>query len=176
MDKILPNFCNVSIIERFTLSLDPILILLPRLIIFRQKSGGLCPCHPGSPTYACMWLLNVNFLSGNATRQWRLLAVSHTHVYLVKRSMSESVAMFPQVYSLGYSLGHVDHSLTLIMDITNFWNHCYSFTHASFGTVYNYTWFTAISSATVSLHHLPRQLSVFNSHMQGSHSVISDFK
>ena len=75
---------------------------------------------------------------------------------------------------LSYSLSHVDHSLTLIMDISNFWKHCYSFTHASFDTVYNYKWLTAIISVTVSLHYLPRLLSVFNSHMQGSHSVISN--
>ena len=44
------------------------------------------------------------------------------------------------------------------MDITNLWKHCYSFSHVSFDTVYNYRWLTAIASATVSLRHLPECL------------------
>jgi len=44
------------------------------------------------------------------------------------------------------------------MDFSNLWKHCYIFTHASFHTVYNYTWLTAISSVTVSLHCLLRCL------------------
>jgi len=42
----------------------------------------------GSRRFACMCLLNADFLSGNATRQWQLIAVSHVHIYFVKRSMS----------------------------------------------------------------------------------------
>ena len=42
-----------------------------------------------------MWLYNADFLSGNETRRWLLIAVRHVHLYFVKRSMSESVAMFP---------------------------------------------------------------------------------
>ena len=44
------------------------------------------------------------------------------------------------------------------MDFSNLWKHCYRFTHASFQTVYNCAWLTAISSVTVSLHYLPRCL------------------
>ena len=36
---------------------------------------------------------------------------------------------------LSYSPGHVDHSLTLAIEFTNFWKHWYRFTHASFHTV-----------------------------------------
>jgi len=36
--------------------------------------------------------------------------------------------------SFSYSVGHVDHSLTLTMDYLNLWEHCYSFTHVSFHT------------------------------------------
>jgi len=61
-------------------------------------------------------------------------------------------------FDLRYSLGHVDRSLTLTMDFSNLWKHCYRFTHASFHKVYNYTWITAISTVTVSLHYLQRCL------------------
>jgi len=44
------------------------------------------------------------------------------------------------------------------MDFSNLWKHCYRFTHASFHTVYNYSWLTAISSVTATLHCLPRCL------------------
>ena len=50
----------------------------------------LASCY-GSRRFACMWLLNTDFLSGNATRQWPLIAVS-----FAKISMSDAVAMFPQ--------------------------------------------------------------------------------
>jgi len=43
-----------------------------------------------------VWLLNVDFLSGSATRQWRLIVVSHIHLCFVKISMSDAVAMFPR--------------------------------------------------------------------------------
>jgi len=49
-------------------------------------------------------------------------------------------------------------SLTLTKDISNLWKHCYIFTHASFYTVHNHTWLTAISSVPVSLHCLLRCL------------------
>jgi len=45
INEILPNFCNIFFIERFTLSLDPILVVLIKLTIFRQKSGGATPTH-----------------------------------------------------------------------------------------------------------------------------------
>ena len=62
IDNILQKFCNVFFIKRFTLILDPILIVLLKLTIFRQKSGGpgppeikvggLGPCSPlSSATY-----------------------------------------------------------------------------------------------------------------------------
>jgi len=57
--------------------------------------------------------------------------------------------------TLRYSLEHVYRSLTLTMDFSNLWKHCYRFAHPSFHTVWNYTWFTAICSVTVSLHFLP---------------------
>jgi len=60
------------------------------------------------------------------------------------------------VVRLSYPLGNVDHSLTLTMNFSNLWKHCYRFTHAFFHSVYNYTWPTPISSVTVSLHYLPR--------------------
>ena len=44
------------------------------------------------------------------------------------------------------------------MDFSNSWKHCYRFIHASFHTVYNCTWPTAISSVTISLHYLQRCL------------------
>jgi len=50
----------------------------------------------GSRRFACMWLFNADFLSGNATRQRPLIAVGHTHLYFVKIGMSDAVAMFPQ--------------------------------------------------------------------------------
>jgi len=53
---------------------------------------------------------------------------------------------------------HVDRSLTLTIDFSNLWKHCYRFTHASLHTVYNYTWLIAINSDTVSLHYLQRCL------------------
>jgi len=43
IEKILPKFCNDFFIKHFTLSLYPILIVLLKLTIFRQKSGGLGP-------------------------------------------------------------------------------------------------------------------------------------
>jgi len=39
----LPKFCNVFFIKRFTLSLHPILIVLLKVTIFGQKSGGVSP-------------------------------------------------------------------------------------------------------------------------------------
>ena len=63
--KYWPKFCNVFFIKRFTLSLDPILIVLLKLTIFRQKSGEAMPTQkykwgsrgpcgpPGSTTYGC---------------------------------------------------------------------------------------------------------------------------
>jgi len=78
-----------------------------------------------------------------------------------------------RVVWLNYSFGQVDRSLTLTMDFSNLWKHWYRFTHASFHTVYNnYTWLTAISSHCLAA--LPAKISVFNSHMQGSLSVISN--
>jgi len=48
----LPKFCNVFFSKRFTLSLDPILIVLLKPTIFRQKSGGSRPMRPpGTATY-----------------------------------------------------------------------------------------------------------------------------
>jgi len=55
----------------------------------------LTSCY-GSRRFVCICLLNADFLSGNATRQWRLIAVSQIHLYFVKMSMSDAVAMFPQ--------------------------------------------------------------------------------
>ena len=43
IDKILPIVCNVFFIERFTLSLDPILIVFLKLAVSRQKSGWPAP-------------------------------------------------------------------------------------------------------------------------------------
>jgi len=61
-----------------------------------------------------------------------------------------------RVFWLSYSLVLVDHSLTQTMDFSDLWKHCYRFPYASFHAVY--TWLTAISSVTVSLHYLPRCL------------------
>jgi len=61
----------------------------------------------------------------------------------MKRSLHES-------FDLRYSLRHVDRNLTLTMDFSNLLKHCYRFTYASFHTVYNYTWLSAIGSVTVS--------------------------
>jgi len=44
-----------------------------------------------------MVLLHSDVLAGNAARQRLLIAVSHVHLYFVKRSMSESIAMLQQV-------------------------------------------------------------------------------
>jgi len=63
-----------------------------------------------------------------------------------------------RVLWLSYSPGHIDHSLTLASDFSNLWKPCYRFTHASFHTGYNYTWITALTSVTVSLHYLPKCL------------------
>jgi len=41
--------------------------------------------------------LNTHILAGNAARRDMLMTVSHVHLYFVKRSMSESIAMLPQV-------------------------------------------------------------------------------
>jgi len=43
--------------------------------------------------------------SSRQVMQWdsdKLIAVSHVHLYFVKRSMSESVAMLPQVWKIHY--------------------------------------------------------------------------
>jgi len=73
---------------------------------------------------------------------------------------------------LSCSLEHINHSRTLTMDFSNLWKHCYRFIHFSFHTLYNYTWLTAISSHCLAA--LPAKMSMWNSHMQGSHSVISN--
>jgi len=44
-----------------------------------------------------MRLLNADILTYNAVRRHMLIAVSHVHLYFVKRSMGESIAMLPQV-------------------------------------------------------------------------------
>jgi len=51
INEILPNFCNIFFFERFTLSMDPILIVLLKLTIFRQKSGGATPMQGATPTH-----------------------------------------------------------------------------------------------------------------------------
>ena len=80
-----------------------------------------------------------------------------------------------RVVWLSYSIRHVDLSFTLTMDFSNLWKHRYRFSHASFHTLKNYTWLTAISSVTVSLLCQPK-MSVFNSHIHDSHSVISKLR
>jgi len=40
-----------------------------------------------------MRLLKADVLAGNAARSNMLIAVGHVHLYFVKRSMSESIAM-----------------------------------------------------------------------------------
>jgi len=66
------------------------------------------------------------------------------------------------------------HNLTLTTEFSNLWKHCYRFTH----TVLLFTQFNAILGLPLSACHclaaLPAKMSVFNSHMQGSHSVISN--
>jgi len=70
------------------------------------------------------------------------------------------------------------HSGTLIavsqlaMDFSNLWKDCYRFIMLLFTQCTRYTWLTAISSHCLAA--LPTKMSVFNSHMQGSHSVISN--
>jgi len=49
-----------------------------------------------------MRLLNADILAGNAARSDMLIAVSHVHLNFVTRSMSESIAMLPQVYKIHY--------------------------------------------------------------------------
>jgi len=44
-----------------------------------------------------MRLLNARILAGNAGDSNMLIAVSHVHLYFLKRNMSESMAMLPQV-------------------------------------------------------------------------------
>jgi len=59
------------------------------------------------------------------------------------------------------------------MDFSNLWQHCYRCTHAYFHTVqkryeaYRYQQCHGLTA-------LPAKMSVFNSHMQGSHSMISN--
>jgi len=76
-----------------------------------------------------------------------------------------------RVVWLSYSLGHIDHSLTLTKDFSNLWKHCYRGAHASFHTVYNYMCLIPLSAVSLS-RCISAKMSVFNSHMQGSHSVI----
>ena len=40
---------------------------------------------------------NADILAGDAVRSDMLIAVSHVHLYFVKKSLSESIAMLPQV-------------------------------------------------------------------------------
>jgi len=42
-----------------------------------------------------MRLLNAHILAGNAARSDMLIAAGHIHLYFVKRSMSETIAMLP---------------------------------------------------------------------------------
>jgi len=63
------------------------------------------------------------------------------------------------------------------MDFSNLWKHSYRFTHASFTQYITKRGLplSAVSWQTVHcLAALPAKMSVFNSHMQGSHSVISN--
>jgi len=50
----------------------------------------------------CMWLLNADILAGNATRQWHCWYRYKACIFLswVKRSMSNSVAVLPQVWKI----------------------------------------------------------------------------
>ena len=49
---------------------------------------------------ACVDWLSADILVGNAVRQWLMIAVSHIVAYCVKRSMSESLTMLPQVWKM----------------------------------------------------------------------------
>ena len=44
-----------------------------------------------------MWLLNADILASTAARQWLLIVERHAALYCLKKSMSESVAILPQV-------------------------------------------------------------------------------
>jgi len=48
-----------------------------------------------------MRLLNAHILAGNAARSDMLIAVSHIHLYFVKRSVSETIAKFKNPLLVG---------------------------------------------------------------------------
>jgi len=79
---------------------------------------------------------------------------------LVKRSLQKSnlIKLFTQLRSI------VDtHSLTLTMDFSNLWKHCYRFIQA-FSTQNKTTWLSAISSQCLAA--LPAKKSASNIHMR----------
>ena len=56
----------------------------------------------GSRRFCCMRLLNADILEVMQRDSDMLIAVSHVHLYFVKRIMSKSIAMLPQVLKIHY--------------------------------------------------------------------------